>query len=551
MRPLEEGQAFDYVIIGSGFGGSVSAMRLAEKGYSVLVLERGRRYRDEDFPRTNWNVWKYLWMPQARCFGIMELRLLSGLFVFLGAGVGGGSLVYAAVLMEPQKDFFSASSWRHLADWEAVLRPHYQTARTMLGVTPNPRLWPADEALRAVAARMGQGHTFRPTEVGVFFCEQEGEQPDPYFGGQGPRRKGCIHCGGCMVGCRYDSKNTLTKNYLYFAEKWGARVQPEVEVDAIRPLSGDQPDGARYEVAYRSSTAWLAAPSGAVRARNVVVSAGVLGTLKLLLRCRDDLKTLPNLSPRLGETVRTNSEAFLGAFSRRRTLDHSKGIAISSIFGADDKTQIEPLRFSAGSSMIFWLLAAPLIQSGGGFARRLLATLAGIVCHPIDYLRSKYPPGMTQRATALMVMQTEDNRMRLRLGRSLLTRYRRGLVAEHDREHAIPVDIELGHRVVLDFARELDATPAGTVTEGLLNVPTTAHMLGGCLFGRDASEGVIDLDCQVHHYPGLYVVDGSIVPANPGVNPSLTITALAEYAMSRVPPKPGAAARVPLGVPAA
>lgn len=547
MQLWPDGQAIDFVIIGSGFGGSVSAMRLTEKGYSVLVLERGRRYCDEDFPRTNWNLWKYLWMPQARCFGIMELRLLSGLFVFLGAGVGGGSLVYAAVLMEPEKEFFHAPSWSHLADWETVLRPHYQTARRMLGVTPNPRLWPADEALRAVAARMGQAATFRRTEVGVFFSDQEGELPDPYFGGLGPDRKGCIHCGGCMVGCRYDSKNTLVKNYLYFAEKWGAQVRPEVEVHAIRPLPSDQPDGARYEVLCRPSTAWIPGPTYGVRARNVVVSAGVLGTLKLLLRCRDDLNTLPRLSPRLGETVRTNSEAFLGAFSRRRTIDHSKGIAISSIFRADDKTQIEPLRFSAGSSMIFWLLAAPLIRSGRGFLQRLLQTLAGIVLHPIDYLRSKYPPGMTQRATALMVMQTEDNRLRLRLGRSLLTQFRRGLVAEHDREHAIPVDIELGHQVVLEFARELDAAPAGTVTEGLLNVPTTAHMLGGCLFGRDASEGVVDLKCQVHNYPGLYVVDGSIVPANPGVNPSLTITALAEYAMSRMPPKPGTAARPPLG----
>lgn len=548
MRTREERQAFDFVIVGSGFGGSVSAMRLTEKGYSVVVLERGKRFRDDDFPRTNWNIWKYLWMPQARCFGIMELRLLSGLFVFLGAGVGGGSLVYAAVLMEPEEEFFRAPSWSHLADWETVLRPHYHTARRMLGVTANPRFWPADEALRAVAERMGQGDTFRPTEVGVFFSEAEGELPDPYFGGQGPARKGCVHCGGCMVGCRYDSKNTLVKNYLYFAEKWGAQILPEVEVDAIRPLAGDQPDGARYEVIYRSSTAVFPKPAARVRARNVVVSAGVLGTLKLLLRCRDDLKTLPNLSPRLGETVRTNSEAFLGVFSRRRTIDHSQGIAISSIFRADEKTQIEPLRFSAGSSLIFWLLAAPLIRSGRGFVRRVLDTLAGIVRHPVDFLRSKYPPGMTQRATALMVMQTEDNRLRLRLGRSLLTRFRRGLVAEHDREHAIPVDIELGHRVVLEFARELDAAPAGTVTEGLLNVPTTAHMLGGCLFGRDASEGVVDLDCQVHHYPGLYVVDGSIVPANPGVNPSLTITALAEYAMSRVPPKPGAPSRLPLGV---
>ncbi|MEW6567552.1 MAG: GMC family oxidoreductase [Chloroflexota bacterium] len=547
MQRREARPVFDYVIIGSGFGGSVSAMRLTEKGYSVLVLERGKRFRDQDFPRTNWNLWKYLWMPQARCFGIFELKLLSGLLVFLGAGVGGGSLVYAGVLMEPDEGFFRAPSWSHLADWERILRPHYQTARRMLGVMPNPRLWPADEALRSVANGLGRGDGFRTTEVGVFFNDHEGEVPDPYFGGQGPARKGCIHCGGCMVGCRYDSKNTLVKNYLYFAEAWGAKVLAEVEAHAIRPLSGDQPDGARYEVLYRPSTAWLPARSASVRARNVVFSAGVLGTLKLLLRCRDDLKTLPDLSPRLGETVRTNSEAFLGAFARRSAFDHSKGIAISSIIRADAHTQIEPLRFPSGSSMIFWLLASPLIASKGGLIRRGLATLWAILAHPLDFLNSKFPPGMTQRATALMVMQTEDNRMHLRLGRTLLTRFRRGLVPEHDREHSIPVDIELGHQVARQFAKELNATASGTISEGLLNVPTTAHMLGGCLFGRDASEGVVDLDCQVHNYPGLYVVDGSIVPANPGVNPSLTITALAEYAMSRVPPKPGASVRPPLG----
>jgi cholesterol oxidase len=350
-----------------------------------------------------------------------------------------------------------------------------------------------------------------------------------------------------MTGCRYDSKNTLAKNYLYFAEKWGAEVIPQALVDDIRPLSEGRSDGARYEVRYHPSTAWVRRPASRVLSRNVILAGGVLGTLGLLLRCRDVTRSLPNLPPRLGETVRTNSEAFLGAFQRRPTIDQSKGIAISSIIQADPSTHIEPLRFADGSSLLYWLLAAPLIEAGGGFLVRLAKTIWGIVRRPIDYLNSKWIPGLTRRSVAIMVMQTADNQMRLRLGRSPLTLFRKRIVAEHDPRKAIPVNIQLGHHAVRSLARSIGGTPAGTVQEGLLNIPTTAHMLGGCLFGREASEGVIDLDCQVFGHPGLFVVDGSIVPANPGVNPSLTITAMAEYAMSRVPPKDKRRLPEPLG----
>jgi len=538
---------YDFIIIGSGFGGSVSAMRLTEKGYKVLVLERGKRYRDEDFPETNWNIFKYLWAPVVRCFGILQLSFFRGFFIFHSSGVGGGSLVYAGVLMEPDDSFFDAENWRYFGDWRSILAPHYATARHMLGVTRNPSLWAADEALHVVSDELGFGDTFQATDVGVFFSEDAQEVSDPYFNGQGPRRAGCNHCGGCMVGCRYNSKNTLVKNYLFFAEKWGAEVRGEAIVKDIQPLSGGQPDGARYEVIFQSSTNWFWKPKHSVRARNVILSAGVLGTNDLLLKCRDENNSLPNISPRLGETVRTNSEAFLGGFNRKETVDHSKGLAITSIFQADKTTRVEPVRFSDGSSLIFWLISAPFFQPRGGFLQRLGILLLEILKQPGAFFRMKFKPGLTRRGTALMVMQTENNLMRLVRSRSLMTLFRRGLVAEHDLEHTVPINTTLGHQVAQKFAREIKGEPVGTILEALFNVPATAHMLGGCIFGRDENEGVVDLDCQVFNYPGLYVIDGSIVPANPGINPSLTITAMAEYAMSRIPPKPGAETRQPLG----
>jgi cholesterol oxidase len=548
MKTLDK--TFDFVIIGSGFGGSVSAMRLTEKGYSVLVLERGLRFEDSDYARRNWNIWKYLWMPGLRCFGILQLILFKGLFVFGGSGVGGGSLVYAAVLMEPEDAFFNAPTWSHLGDWKERLRLHYATARRMLGVAANPRLTPADHALSRIAGGKTEAGEFRPTDVGIFFGEPDQIVPDPYFNGSGSDRSGCNFCGGCMVGCRYNAKNTLPKNYLYFAEAQGAEVFPACKVTNIKPLPDRQSDGARYEVQYTSSNAWLYKPIRAVRARNVLVAAGVLGTMNLLLNCRDVHRSLPELSSQLGKFVRTNSEAFVGAFKPGKGPDHSKGISISSIFRADEDTQIEPLRFSEGSSFIFWILSIPMIQAGGSFLNRLWKIIIAILRRPGEYINMKLAPGLSQRGVALMIMQTKDNLMNLKLGRNFHTGYQRGLVSQHDVGKRIPVDIELGHQVARTFAREIDGYPVGSVPEGILNVPTTAHMLGGCLIGRDSTEGVINEDFQVHHYPGLYIVDGSVVPANPGVNPSLTITALAEYAMSRIPQKdhseinPGSRVRV-------
>lgn len=543
-------ETFDYVIIGSGFGGSVSAMRLTEKGYRVLVLERGRRFRDKDFAKSNWNIWKFLWAPALRCFGIFQITPLKDALILHGSGVGGGSLMYANVLVQPDDKLFNAPAWKHLADWKTLLEPHYKTARRMLGVTTNPRLWKADDVLMGIAQSLNTDKTFHPTEVGVFFGDDDNEgqdYPDPYFAGQGPSRTTCTHCGGCMVGCRYNAKNTLVKNYLFFAEKWGAKIQAESEVDEICPFPENQIDGARYCVTYRNSTSFPVKRAERVRARNVIISAGSLGTTRLLLRCRDVTHSLPNLSPRVGEMVRTNSEALLGISDREREIDYSKGIAITSIFMADDVTAVEPVRYPAGSSLIRFL-SAPLIDKGNKIFVRILKTISKIISRPIDFLKTHLLPGWAQRTTILLVMQTEDNLMQLRLGRSLLTFFKRNLISTPDIERKIPTKINVGHKITRQFAGKVNGIPMGSINEGLFNIPTTAHIMGGCPIGRDAREGVVGLDCQVHNYPGLFVVDGSIMPANPGVNPSLTITALAEYAMSQVSTKKDCIPRKPLGI---
>jgi cholesterol oxidase len=539
---------YDYVIIGSGFGGSVSALRLAEKGYRVLVLERGKRFRDEDFARTTWRLRRYLWAPALRCFGILQISPFRDVFVLHGSGVGGGSLGYANVLEQPVEATFGQPEWRHPIPWGEALRPHYDTARRMLGVAPNPRLGPADDLLLGIARELGTEHTFRPTTVGAYFGEpgREGvEVPDPYFGGEGPARRGCTHCGGCMVGCRHGAKNTLVKNYLYLAERRGAEVRAEREVRDIRPLGGDEPDGARYALLHRRSTGIVRRGAETVRARNVVVAAGALGTLRLLFRCRDVTRSLPRISHRLGDMVRTNSEALLGALARDTATDYSQGIAITSIFNADPVTTVEPVRYPAGSSamrLLGWPMIAP-----GRLPVRLARSLWQLVRHPGDFMHAFVMPAWAQRTTIILVMQNVDNRLRLRLGRSPFTLFRRGLVSRTDEERAIPPTIDIGNEVTRRFASRIGGVAAGSINEGLLNIPLTAHILGGCPFGASAGDGVVGTDFQLHGHPGIYVVDGSIVPANPGVNPSLTITALAEYAMSGVPRAPGAPVRVPIG----
>jgi cholesterol oxidase len=533
-------QIYDYVIVGSGFGGSVAAMRLTEKGYSVLVLEKGKRFTEETYAKTNWQFWKYLWMPAIHAHGILQISILKGVMVLHGAGVGGGSLGYSNVLEVPNDETFATPAWNTPIAWGEALRPHYETAQRMLGVERNHKFFKADEVLKDIAEERGMGHTFRATDIGVYLGKAGVTVPDPYFGGEGPARTGCNYCGACMVGCRYNSKNTLPKNYLYFAEKNGAKILAEAEVTDIRPWTVDDgrstvdgsPSG--YEVTYQTSTRLFKGTPRRVQARRVILSASVLGTMRLLLRLRDT--SLPHLSPRLGQMVRTNSEALLGSLARKSDVNYSEGVCISSIYNHDAATRVEPVRYPDGSSLMRYL-AAPLIDTDVSVPMRLLRFLGWIVTHPIDFAKAMFLPGWAHNTTILLVMQNTDNRMRLRMGRSAFTLFRRGLVADKEPGYEISAQVAGSHELVRDFATRTDGIALGSIGENLLGLPTTAHILGGAPIGRDASEGVVDENFQVHNYPGMYIIDGSIMPANPGVNPSLTITALAEYAMSKVPVK--------------
>ncbi|MFO7683847.1 MAG: GMC family oxidoreductase [Chloroflexota bacterium] len=538
---------FDYLVIGSGFGGSVSAMRLSEKGYRVLVLERGKRFRPEDFPKTNWNVFKYIWLPAARCFGIMGINFFDDIWILNGSGVGGGSLVYASTHIKPPQAFFEAEEWRDLADWEEELTPFYAVADRMLGTAENPKFWPADHRLYEIAQEMGREETFKPTPVGIFFGAPGMTVADPFFGGEGPDRRGCIHCGGCMVGCRHDAKNTLDKNYLYLAEKWGAVVRAEANVLDIRPLYGAQPDGARYEILYEKITDWGIKRKTAVRAKHVVVSAGVLGTLNLLLKCRNETGSLPLLSDQLGLNVRSNSEALMGVTAREENVAYSDGVAISSHFWVDDVTSVEPVRFAPGQSFMRNLML-PLIQFDGGVAARVKRSVREALQRPLDFYSVRIQPQWAQRNTVLLIMQTVENRMAFKRGRSVWTLFTQNLVSVRDKSVPIPPVIEAGRAVVERFAEKVDGV-AWTGMNDILDIPNTAHILGGCGIAADETKGVIDVNHQAFNYPGLYIADGSVIPGNLGVNPSLTITAMTERAMSKIPAKVEAAEPAPLAVP--
>ncbi len=349
-----------------------------------------------------------------------------------------------------------------------------------------------------------------------------------------------------MVGCRDNAKNTVLKNYLYFAEKWGAKTLPEATVRDIRPLPDNQPDGARYEICYFKTTAWFIKPLKRVRARNVVISAGAVNTNRLLLKCRDVTKSLPGLSKKLGHNVRTNSESLTGITARNKDLNYSKGIAVGSIFNSDEVTQMEAVRFPDGSGATLMMLTAPMIDTNQSIPSRIVKTILKILCSPVDFLRTKLLPGIARRTIVIATMQTEDNLMRVRLGRNLFTFFRNDLVCERDQEHPVSADITIAKNVTRLFAEKVNGIPQAMVNESLLNIPGTAHFMGGVPFGNTAKEGVIGLNCEVHNYPGLFVIDGSIMPANPGINPTLTIAALAEYAADKLPPREGANIRVPL-----
>jgi cholesterol oxidase len=541
----------DVLVVGSGFGGSVAALRLREKGYGVLVVESGRRFADDEHARTSWDLRRFLWAPRLGCFGVQRIHRLPDVLVLAGAGVGGGSLNYANTLYVPPKAFFDSPGWGGITDWADELAPHYDQAARMLGVVTNPCDGPVEEVMRAVADEMGRGHTFTRTPVGVFFGrpgpaggpgrEPGVTVPDPYFGGVGPARTGCTECGNCMVGCRVGAKNTLVKNYLALAERHGARVQPMRTVVDVRPLDPDHPQ-AGYAVTTERTGAWLRRDRRTVTAGQVVLAAGTWGTQRLLHRARSE-GGLPLLSDRLGERTRTNSEALLGAVARRvPQQDLTRGVAITSSFHPDDQTHVENCRYGKGSNAMG--LLGTLLVDGGGRVPRVVRFAGQAIRHPARLVRSLSAQRFSERTVIGLVMQSIDNsivvsaRRHPVLGRLGLSPV--GLTSRQGHGEPNPTWIPLAHQAIRRLGAALQRTtgvptePTGSLGD-VLDVPFTAHFLGGCAIGATPEDGVVDPFHRVHGYPGLHVVDGSAVSANLGVNPALTITAQAERAMSLWP----------------
>lgn len=521
---------YDWVVVGSGFGGSVSALRLAEKGYRVGVLECGRRFGDDDFPRSTWDLRRYFWAPRLGLRGIFRLTPFKDVSVVSGCGVGGGSLGYANTLYVPPVKFFQDRQWADLEDWQSALAPHYEEARRMLGVVVHDHDDPADQLLRELDEELGVGETYGKTPVGVFLGEPGRTVPDPYFGGEGPDRTGCMHCGRCMVGCPHGAKNTLVKNYLWLAERRGAEVTADRTVTDISPLDGVDGSGG-YAVASERSGVLRGRGRRTVTARGVVVAAGALGTNKLLQRCRLG-GSLPRISSRLGELVRTNSEMILAVTVPADYPDDlTRRVAITSSIYPDAHTHIETVTYGeAGDSMS---TLYTLLVGDGTRVSRPLKLLVQILRHPGRFAKVLWPRGWSRRTIIILVMQTLDNAIALRP-----TRRRSGdvrLRTEQDPERPNPTFIPVANEAAEWFAERTGGIAQSSTNEALMNVPTTAHILGGAVIGHGPEDGVVDHRQRVFGYENLLVCDGSAVPANVGVNPSLTITALAEHAMSFVP----------------
>ncbi|HEC08189.1 MAG TPA: GMC family oxidoreductase [Acidimicrobiales bacterium] len=531
----------DVCVVGSGFGGSVAALRAAEKGYRVVVCESGRRFRSSDLPRTSWDLRRFLWAPRLGLRGIQRIDLLSDVLVLSGAGVGGGSLVYANTLYEPLDAFFEDPQWRDITDWRSELAPHYDTARRMLGAVRYHGGSPADQVMRRVARRMGVEDTWTPTPVGVYLGEKGRRVPDPYMGGEGPDRTGCLECGECMTGCRHGAKNTLDRNYLYLAERLGAQVRADTTVVDLRERPGGgwlvttERPGIRRGRDRRTFTA-----------DQVVLAAGALGTQRLLHRLVGEGR-LPRLSSRLGYLTRTNSEAIVGATAPPSVLaegvDYTKGVAITSSFHPDAETHVEPVRYGHGSNSM-GLLSTIAVDGGGG--RRVGRFLRAVMARPRAFLASLSVRRWSERSIILLVMQSRDNSL-VTYPRRTLRGWRLATRQGHGEPN--PSWIPQAAEAARITAEEIGGEPMASWNEVVADIPVTAHIIGGCAISPDDATGVIDPYHRVHGYPDLHVVDGAAVPANLGVNPSLTITAMAERALALWPNRGGPDPRPEAGEP--
>ena len=530
---------YDYIIIGSGFGGSVSAYRLSQKGYRVLVIEQGRRWSPNTLPSTNWKVWDYLWKPFLSLKGFLSLRLFKHVMILHGNAVGGGSVTYAQTLLVPPESVWEEGNWAGLDDWASVMPGHYKTAQTMLGVVRNERPGPADDKLRQMAKASGVEDSFYYTDVGVFFGHPGDlpgtEYPDPYFGGEGPTRKSCIGCGGCMVGCRYDAKNTLDKNYLYLAEKLGAEVLAENRVIDVNPLAGETDGSQGYQVRAVNSFNRFKKDEKVFTAGAVIVAASSLGSLSLLFQLKEK-GSLPNLSDDLGKRVRTNSESILGVRYPGTRQDLSTGVAIGSGIHIDDHTHIEAVRYPKGSNLMSSLFT--VLTDGKPGALRPLAWLYALlrllISRPISGFRALIPGRFSQETVILLVMQTLDGHINMRWTRRWFWPFAKTLSTHGER---IPTFIPEANAFACKAAQATAGIGLSSLSEIAFNVPMTAHCMGGCAMSDSPANGVIDAQNRVFNYKNLYVIDSSMLSANLGVNPSLTITALAERAMSFIPEK--------------
>jgi cholesterol oxidase len=530
--PDEQRYDVDYVVIGSGFGGSVSALRLTEKGYSVEILEQGRRFEDEDLPKTSFDLKKYYWNPKIGLRGIWKLTTFKDVFIMTGTSVGGGSNVYAMTLYTPPDRFFEDPQWSQMRDWKSALAPHFETAQRMLGVTDVTRDDKADQWLKEWGEQLGVADTYRKTRVGAYLDTPGKTVSDPYFGGEGPDRTGCIQCGRCMIGCPVGSKNTLLKNYLWFAEKNGATISPDRTVVDIRPIDGDRGETGWF-VEHEATGRRGGVDRRVIRARGVVVSGGALGSNTLLQRARLQ-GSLPHISPMLGELVRTNSESVLAVTVGE---EYAKGIgtrvAISSSIYPDPDTHIETCVFGSAGGTNRYMMA--LLTGDGTRVTRPIKALGQVLRHPKNFFKLFFSKNWSSRTIIVLVMQSLDNALRL------TAKPKRGGGVKLQTQQTgkpNPTFIAAGNAFAKWLADRTDGIAGSGVLEAIANIPTTAHFLGGVPIGPSPQLGVLDGDLKVYGYENLMVVDGAAMPANVGVNPSLTITALAEHAMAAVPPAP-------------